>query len=1001
MNLRALLRLAGRADRDQGGDGPAERARAYFDVAGVMLVVVGHDHRLRKINRRGLEILGYDRPEEIVGRNWLEVCLPPSARSAAADWLNRFLAGDPDAPAEGAFEVRRRDGGARMIAWRHVVLRDAGGRAIAKVSSGEDITEQRDSEARFRVLAETVPGLLFASDARGRNTFVNRGFAAFAGLPVEALLGRGWKDLVHPEDRPVAADAWQEAIASGQPYSVEYRLRRHDGVWRWHLCRGCALRDTEGRIQQWFGVAVDIDDRKRAEAAAQAARETLAAAERRRRFLLELSERLRLPTDPEEAVRIGVTALGEMLGVDRAVYADATTEPSRVIVIADWFRPGSGLRPLERYHLVAPHWANLLPDLEGGVTVRLTDIESDPRTRDFTGGPGRLRYRACMAVPLVRPCSPLGILFIHAVAPRAWTDDEAALVSEVAQRTFAAVEHARANLALRASEERLTLATEAADLATWDADLTSGRRVWSRSHFALLGLDPVADSASHEAWRARLHPADLPGIEAGVEAARAGDGVYHAEYRIRRACDGAERWMLSRGRFLRDGSGAWRRFVGISLDVTERHRTEEALRDAAAELEARVAARTAELAAARDRLVAEAVERERLEEQLRQTQKLQAVGQLAGGIAHDFNNLLTAVLGSLELLERHVATDPGRRLLNAARMAAERGGTLTNQLLAFARRQKLAVRALDVGELVRQMDEMLRRSLGGLITLQLDVSDEACVVETDPVQLELSVLNLAINARDAMPGGGTLTVSVQHAVPPPGTPDLVPGQHVVVAATDTGPGMPPEVRARAFEPFFTTKEVGRGTGLGLAQVYGVARQSGGTARIVGTAGDGTRVEIWLPCRGVASDAAAEAAEKVLEAHAPSASVLLVDDEEQVRAFAAEVLRDAGYDVLEAPDGAAALAVLAGGARVDLLVTDFAMPGMTGLALIEAARHRRPDLRALLVSGYAEVGGTSAGVGAQLRKPFRGADLRAAVAERLAAPREVAQPLVAPAVSPAM
>ena len=1000
MDLRALFRADRRRGRTCAGDESAERAQAYFQVAGVMLVVVGRDHRLREINRRGLEILGYDSCAEIIGRDWLEVCLPPPARAAAAVWLDRFLAGDPDAPAEGTCEVRRRDGGLRLIAWRHTLLRDASGRAVAKVSSGEDVTERRDSDARFNTLADAVPGLLFTSDAAGATTFVNPGFESYTGCTAAELLGDGWRHVLHPDDRQAVLAAWQHSVATGDPYAVDGRLRRHDGVWRWHLCRGLPMRDAAGRVTQWFGVAVDIDDRQRAEAAARQAREILAVAERRQRFLLELSERLRTLTDPEAAVRVAVTALGEALGADRTGYGEMAGGGHHLVNIVEWRSPTSSLPSVPRYYSLADYGEELIWPLLRGEMTLLTDAETDPRTRAHVAAFRRAGHRATLRVPLVKGGALIGMLFVHAATPRAWSEEDAALAREVAERVWAAVERARAELALRTSEERLLLAMEVSGLATWDVDLASGRRVWSRSHFVLLGLDPDHDAAGQAAWSARVHPDDRPTVQAAVVAAQAGDGFFQAEYRIRQADTGVERWVLSRGRFLRDGSGDWRRFVGISLDVTERRRTEEALRDVAQELESRVAARTAELAAARDRLVAEATERERLEEQLRQTQKLQAVGQLAGGVAHDFNNLLTAVLGSLELLERHVATEAGLRLLNAARMAAERGGALTNQLLAFARRQKLAVRPVDAADVVRCMEEMLRRTLGGLITLQLELPDDVGVVETDPVQLELSVLNLAINARDAMPAGGRLTVSVQRLARPAGAPDLGPGEHVVVAVSDTGPGMPAEVRARAFEPFFTTKDVGRGTGLGLAQVYGVARQCGGTARIASAPGQGTRVEIWLPCSTAAPDAAASYAAAALTGPAAAAAILLVDDEEQVRTFAAEVLREAGYDVIEAPDGVAALAVLAGGARIDLLVTDFAMPGMTGISLIEAAHRKLPGLKTLLVSGYAEIDGPGGMAGVQLRKPFRGADLRAAVAELLARPR-AAQPLVAPAVSPAM
>ncbi len=551
----------------------------------------------------------------------------------------------------------------------------------------------------------------------------------------------------------------------------------------------------------------------------------------------------------------------------------------------------------------------------------------------------------------------------------------------------------------RANEERLRLALEAARLVTWEHDPATGRVIRSANAVALFG--PGETSADFEA---RIHSDDLAQNRAAVSAAFAGMRAYRNNYRFR-SPHGDWRYLEDRGRVLPDAEGRPARFVGVSFDQTELRLAEQRLRDSearyrelAAQLEQRVAERTAELAAANDRLQAAAVEREALEDQLRQTQKLQAVGQLAGGVAHDFNNLLTAVLGSLELLERHATSDAGRRLLRAARMAAERGGALTAQLLVFARHRQLTAQALDAGRLLRQMEEGLRRTLGQAVTLVIDLAPTGWAVQSDPVQLELSMLNLALNARDAMPEGGTLTISTRTATlgaaqsTALGLPE---GEYMVISAADTGIGMVPEVMARAFEPFFTTKEVGHGTGLGLAQVYGVARQSGGTALIESVPGQGTTVQIWLP--RALSTAQTGDVPAAGHDHGAVSRILLVDDEEQVRAFAADVLREAGYDVIEAPNGTAALAMLRGGTEAEMLVTDFAMPGLTGTALAAAARQMRPGLRVLLISGYAEIDAAELTLAdAQLRKPFRSADLRAAVARLLDH-----HPLVAPAVSPAM
>ncbi len=520
----------------------------------------------------------------------------------------------------------------------------------------------------------------------------------------------------------------------------------------------------------------------------------------------------------------------------------------------------------------------------------------------------------------------------------------------------------------------LRSALDAGRVVTWDHDLRSGRISRSDNVQAVFG---VADTAGD--FADRIHPDDRACRDAAVQAALAARGDYRSAYRFA-AQDGGWRYLEDRGVVLADPVGRPLRIVGVSFDQTELQAVQTQLLDLTAELERRVAAAT--------------VARLALEEQLRQTQKLQAVGQLAGGVAHDFNNLLTAVLGSLELLERHVGTEAGRRLLGAARMAAERGATLTNQLLVFARRQKLAAQTLDPAELLGRMQDMLSRTLGSAVLLRLDLAGAGWAVTADPVQLELAVLNLAINARDAMPQGGRLIIATSTATllaPQAEALGLPAGAYVVISVADSGTGMTPEVLARAFEPFFTTKEIGRGTGLGLAQVYGAARQSGGTARMASVAGKGTTAEIWLPRADPAAGVTAP------EPGAHESAILLVDDEPQVRSFAADVLREAGYRVIEAPDAAAALATLGGGASADLLVTDFLMPGQSGSALAEAARLLRPGLRVLLMSGYAELDGAEAArADAHLRKPFRGADLRAAVAELLAR-----QPLVAPAVSPEM
>lgn len=373
-------------------------------------------------------------------------------------------------------------------------------------------------------------------------------------------------------------------------------------------------------------------------------------------------------------------------------------------------------------------------------------------------------------------------------------------------------------------------------------------------------------------------------------------------------------------------------------------------------------------------------ERKLMEMRLRQADKMQALGTLAGGVAHDFNNLLMAVLGSLDLASRRAPDDPRlTRLLQNATYAAERGASLTQRLLSFSRQRDLRLQAVDVNQVIMEMEDLLTRTLGGIVRVERHLSDDLWTAMVDPDQLELAILNLCINARDAMEESGVLTLSTRNETMEEGqVTDLAAGDYVVISVADTGSGMPPEILSRVLEPFFTTKEVGKGTGLGLSMVYGLAQQSGGTVTIKSTVGVGTVVELYL-----SRMKAQESGERPKQAAAlPSAAkirVLLVDDDAEVRAVTAAYLNEMGHRVVEAADGAAALDLLKTDEEADLLIADFAMPGMTGLELAEKAKALRPDLRVLLVTGYADPERMPDGYPV-LHKPFGRDELAAKVTE---------------------
>lgn len=405
-------------------------------------------------------------------------------------------------------------------------------------------------------------------------------------------------------------------------------------------------------------------------------------------------------------------------------------------------------------------------------------------------------------------------------------------------------------------------------------------------------------------------------------------------------------------------------------------------------LERRVADRTAQLQAANRELAAQIVEREKAETALRQAQRLEAVGQLTSGVAHDFNNLLTVVLGNVDQLRKNETDPKVLRRLDMMREASQRGARLTAQMLAFSRRQKLEPRAVDLNETVRSMGDMLQSAIGGSVHIeQPQLASDLWPAMIDPTQIELVILNLAINARDAMEVGGSLTIRTENArLDASGRPDeLPPGDYVVVAVSDTGSGMTDEVRARAFEPFFTTKDVGKGSGLGLSQVFGLAKQSGGGVSIDTEVDKGTTIRIFLPRADAAPTQEREASGELLAARDAGMVVLVVDDDEAVRTVTAGYLSDLGYDVIEADSGGAALETLDHHDRIDAMVLDFAMPGMNGGELARELRVRRPGAPILFATGYADAEAlTDVGEDMIVRKPFTQAELARKLSRTLAA-----------------
>lgn len=560
----------------------------------------------------------------------------------------------------------------------------------------------------------------------------------------------------------------------------------------------------------------------------------------------------------------------------------------------------------------------------------------------------------------------------------------AAAVSSAARARYRQYEaRARAD-ALHESEQRLRTALSAAALGTWSMAHPSRQLTTSpacRTHF---GFAPDAD-LPYDDFVACIHADDLTRVLAAVEHALISGDDYAIEYRTVWP-DGSVHWIDVRGTVMRDEAGVVTGLSGVTADISGRKSAdlerENLLYDLAQEraalshlnatLEERVAQRTSEL-------MREVAAREQAQEQLRQAQKMESIGQLTGGVAHDFNNLLMAVMAALNLLRKRVPETPQTKsLIQSAIQAAERGASLTQRLLAFARQQDLQTRAVEVNELVLGMRDLLERSLGPRFQLVIDVQPGCPAAEVDANQLELAILNLVINARDAMPDGGQIKVEAvrQHV---PHHDGMKPGTYCAIRVADTGTGMDEATLKKAVEPFFSTKAVGKGTGLGLSMVHGLAVQLGGGFKLDSALGQGTTATIFVPFAGRRAEHNGRSSTTVAPA-VRSARVLVVDDDPLVASLTASMLDELGHSVIELHSGREALELLRTDEPIDLMMTDYLMPAMTGMELAAAARELRPHLAILLATGFAELTDSAPVDMPRITKPYGIDDLR----DRLAA-----------------
>ncbi|MDB5397569.1 MAG: histidine kinase [Rhodospirillales bacterium] len=786
--------------------------------------------------------------------------------------------------------------------------------------------------------------------------------AALFGFDREtaALSSKDWEQAIFVDDVPKVRAAIEVAMETGV-YQVEFRVRHGDGSIHWLAGKGEVGR-KKGTQARWLrGAFFEITDRKQLDARLLALNETLEAriAELREesrvfeilnRTGIAVAAELNLERVVQLVTDAGVELTGAAFGAFFHNVINDQGEAYSLFTLSGAPREAFAQFPMPR------NTAVFEPTFRGTGPIRSDDIQRDPRygqSAPYHGMPkGHLPVRSYLAVPVTaRSGEVIGGLFFGHPDPGVFDDRHERILMGIAAQAAVAVDNARLYQARQKAEQELQglnetlesrIAERARELeASFERLHESDRRfrllVEAVTDYAIYMLDPLGNVVRWNPGAERLkgytaveitgqnfsrfYTAEdqQNGLPQQVLATASNTGRYQGDgWRVRK--DGSTFWASVVVQAMRDPSGELIGFAKITRDLTERRAAEE---------------------------------------QMRQSQKMEAIGQLTGGIAHDFNNMLTIITGNIETLQRRLpeGTDKSlHRFAASALHGASRAAMLTHRLLAFARRQPLDPKPLSANTLITGMSEMLRRTLGENILIETVLAGGLWANFADPNQLENSLLNLAINARDAMPDGGKLTIEAANVFLDEeyaAAAEVPPGQYVGIFVSDTGTGMPPDVVSKAFEPFFTTKEIGQGTGLGLSQVYGFIKQSGGHVKIYSELGAGTTIKLYLPRHYAGEGMGETQSVRVPVPQAQGETILVVEDDPDVRAYAVEMLRELGYGAIEAPDGATGLRLLDAHREIALLLTDVGLPGgMNGRQVADEARRRRAGFKVLFMSGYA-------------------------------------------------
>jgi two-component system, cell cycle sensor histidine kinase and response regulator CckA len=839
-----------------------------------------------------------------------------------------------------------------------------------------------NGEQWFRTLGDLAPGFFWLTDPAGGILYANRAWEEYTGSSADDVSTAGWTQFTHPDELPTVQEKWAHGVELGEPFQMEFRYRRHDGVYRWMLAQLSPYGGSDDQIQAWAGTAVDVDDLKKAEVAL-------------RRQEQDLSDFFESATIGLHWVALDGTILRanqaelDLLGYRREEYVGRN--------IAEFHEGGEAiddiLRRLGAGEVLHEYPARLRCK-DGSIKHVLIDssgyfdngefIHTRCFTRDVTSQRSAEETTARLAAIVASSSDAIigktldGIVTswnaaaerifgytaaeivgksIFTLIPEELHDAERVLLGRLSrgervdffetvrirkdgQQVDIALsvspirdghgemvgaasikrditERKQAAEALSQSQERLHLAVKAARLGTWQWNIATNALTWDKELHQLYGIEAGQEVTRYEQFMERVHQDDRAFISAAVQQALQGSGSIDYQFRIVHP-DGSARWLADQGRVVRDEDGKPIYVTGVCLDITER---------------------------------------KQMEERLLQSQRMDSVGQLAGGIAHEANNMMSVVLGCADyVLQRTDLPEPVREDVDQIWRAAKRTAGITQQLLAFSRRQVLQPQVLDLNGTVRDLEAILSRTLGETRGLRMHLSPNVGSVRADPGQLEQVLINLTLNARDAMQEGGTLTIETMKVVldeayaTRKSVATLRPGEYAALILSDTGHGMDRATLGRIFEPFFTTKGVGQGTGLGLSTVYGIVKQSGGFIWVYSEPGQGSTFKVYLPAVTAALEPAFP------RAAAPGARadelVLVAEDEEMVRGIMARTLRDCGYAVLEAGNGMEALRMVAAReGRVSLIIADVVMPGLGGREMAARLAERWPDVPILFTSGY--------------------------------------------------